>query len=377
MPTITFSVDQTQHQTSTTLTSGSQIKNLAGLSPSQLLILNINNESDIIIGNSDYLILKGDEKFFSAENSGLSENPSLITPLKFKINGRDINNELCFNKAKITTEELLVLAAKNQQTHKVLLDLPNQPDIALPNNVYIVVGSNWNSMLVPLEGEPVDLECCDEAPEEPAASYRIKIDGKKYITDKPHLTGSELLTLAGKANVNQHSLHLILKGGGTELIKLCDKVDFTKPGIEKLFTIPLDMTEGFEPRKEFDVLPEDESFLNSLNLTWEAIFQGGIRRIIVHDYPIPNGYNLDKARLNIRIESGYPDNQIDMVYFYPALNRLDRKPIKAIATDQFDSVQWQRWSRHRTHQNKWRPGIDNIASHFAAINSWLLTELNK
>ncbi len=377
MPALNFYVDQAQHQTSTNLISGTQIKNLAGLTPSQLLILNVNNESDVIINNSDHLILIGEEQFFSSDHSNLPENPSLINPLTFKINSRKLDKELCFNKAKITTEELLGLADKNQKTHQVFLDLPNLPDILLPNNSHIIAGSSWNAMLIPIEGEAFDIECCNVIPDEPAAKYKIKIDGDKYTTDKPHLLGRELLELAGKENVEQHSLHLILKCGGTELVELDDKVDFTKPGIEKLFTIPLDMTEGFEIRKQFDSIAEDEDFLNSLKLPWEAVIESGIRRIIIHDYPIPDSYNHNKVRLNIRLESGYPDNQIDMVYFYPAIQRRDLKSINAITTDCFDSIQWQRWSRHRTHLNRWRPGIDNISTHMAAINSWLLTELDK
>lgn len=81
--------------------------------------------------------------------------------------------------------------------------------------------------------------------------------------------------------------------------------------------------------------------------------------------------------VNLRIESGYPEAQIDMAYFYPDLRRSDGTALKAIASDSFDGKQWQRWSRHRTPQNPWRPGIDNVSTHLSAVQSWLKLELNK
>jgi hypothetical protein len=66
-----------------------------------------------------------------------------------------------------------------------------------------------------------------------------------------------------------------------------------------------------------------------------------------------------------------------MVYFYPRLARLDGKAIAATADDTFDGKAWQRWSRHRTPQNPWRPGLDNLGSHIALVKEWLQLELRK
>jgi hypothetical protein len=66
-----------------------------------------------------------------------------------------------------------------------------------------------------------------------------------------------------------------------------------------------------------------------------------------------------------------------MAYFYPALARANGRPIPATTTDTFDGKVWQRWSRHRTSANPWRPGIDNLATHFGLIEHWLTRELQK
>ncbi len=130
-------------------------------------------------------------------------------------------------------------------------------------------------------------------------------------------------------------------------------------------------------RRQFTLTGEDDHFLHAQPLGWEAISEGDIKRIIIYSFPVPEGYNIKEANLNLRIEPTYPDTQIDMVYFFPKLSRLDGKVIKAIIDDQFDGKIWQRWSRHRTNQNPWRPGIDNLETHLILVSEWLRLELQK
>lgn len=108
-----------------------------------------------------------------------------------------------------------------------------------------------------------------------------------------------------------------------------------------------------------------------------TVTENRINRVVIYDYPVPDGYNIKKVNLNLRIEANYPDVQIDMVYFYPALVRKDNTPIKALAIDNFDEKSWQRWSRHRTPKNPWRPGIDDISTHLLLVDEWLISELAK
>ncbi len=130
-------------------------------------------------------------------------------------------------------------------------------------------------------------------------------------------------------------------------------------------------------RRQFALPSEDMEWLESQQLRYELVSEGGAPRVIVHDFPVPPGYNVGSVAVNVRIEPGYPDSQIDMVYFYPALARVDGRALTAISNDNFDGKTWQRWSRHRTPANPWRPGIDNLATHFALIQDWLARELKK
>lgn len=79
----------------------------------------------------------------------------------------------------------------------------------------------------------------------------------------------------------------------------------------------------------------------------------------------------------LSIESTYPDTQIDMAYFYPALELVCGRSIGASSTQTIDGQTFQRWSRHRTEQNKWRPDVDCVATHLVQVTAWLEREVAK
>lgn len=142
--------------------------------------------------------------------------------------------------------------------------------------------------------------------------------------------------------------------------------------------MPMTLSET-EVRRDFRLPAEDEAFLESTGLRWETVTEGAadqmVRRLVVYGFPIPTGYNVGVADLFLRIEPLYPDTQIDMVYFHPALAKVSGGAIGALSTEPFDRKQWQRWSRHRTSQNPWRPGLDSLETHLALVRTWLTREL--
>ena len=78
--------------------------------------------------------------------------------------------------------------------------------------------------------------------------------------------------------------------------------------------------------------------------------------------------------LALLISPNYSDSQIDMVYFKPGLARRDGKGINNLSQMTIAGQTWQQWSRHRTQQNPWRSGIDDIASHLGLVDEWLRRE---
>ena len=130
-------------------------------------------------------------------------------------------------------------------------------------------------------------------------------------------------------------------------------------------------------RRQF-LLPEsDREYLCGLRLEWETITENGMQWLLLHAFPIPDGYNHSNAATAIMISPGYPDTPLDMVWFYPALARKDGVAIGALAQQQIDGKIFQRWSRHYTQQNPWRAGESDISTHLLLIREWLEREFRK
>ena len=130
-------------------------------------------------------------------------------------------------------------------------------------------------------------------------------------------------------------------------------------------------------RRSFQLAEEDEECLAAFGRPWEAMIENEVKWLIFPDYPIPEGYNHRTATAALRIPPSYPDDQIDMVYFHPALALMSGRSIAQLTALALDGKQYQQWSRHRTGTNPWRPGLDNVCTHLLLVNSWLERELGK
>lgn len=222
----------------------------------------------------------------------------------------------------------------------------------------------------------IDLEEWAKAGKKPqrAKRYRIRIDKEYRIVEVSAMTGAEILGLVGKTP-QTHMLSQKLPGGQIEPVQANQTVHFDGPGVERFQTLARDPTEG-DMRKAFQLPEEDHVCLAGRGLTWEAIVEGGARWLIFPGYSIPAGYNHQSASVALRMPPSYPDADIDMVYFFPALALNSGKAIRQISPITLDGKQYQQWSRHRTPQNPWRPGLDNVCTHLLQVDSWLEKELN-
>lgn len=208
-----------------------------------------------------------------------------------------------------------------------------------------------------------------------APKLKIKIDGNMYDVSQKMMTGRELLALAGKTPIERYEISKKEKGNIIKKVAYEEVVDLSDPGLEKFVTLPLDQTDGEGLEKAFLFSEEDEAFLNALGRPWEAVQEGNSNWLLMHNLPVPKGYNSESVIAAIQIPPGYPDSQLDMVYFYPALSRKDGKPIRATDVNiNIRGISYQRWSRHLTSNNPWRPGIDNISTFYFYIENWLKRE---
>ncbi len=124
------------------------------------------------------------------------------------------------------------------------------------------------------------------------------------------------------------------------------------------------------PRRQFQLPSDDEEYLNSLGLYWEAIKTPQGRWVLLHHHPLPAGYSQQTATMAIRIEGGYPPGALDMASFLPPLARADGKAINAISSVTIDDTSYQQWSRHYN----WQEDVDSLATHHLHAQRWLEAE---
>jgi hypothetical protein len=130
-------------------------------------------------------------------------------------------------------------------------------------------------------------------------------------------------------------------------------------------------------RRDFKLPEEDEDFLNSLGYPWETMNDQRMQWLLIHNYPICEGYTTSQVDIAIKIETGYPRTQLDMAYFSPHIQRKDNHPINALSFQSIEGKSYQRWSRHRTGANPWIIGVDNVCTHLGYICSWFEAEFKK
>lgn len=306
----------------------------------------------------------------------------------------------CLNGLRSTMENI-----KNPKMVKKKTNVSGKPffTIDAPNGNILVISQNYSSTQMMEKGiasltrvlsgelnivnetdEPIDVETLLKAglPIPSSNKYLVKIDGKKVIISQFGPTGKELLAAVNK-DATKFELIQKFTLGRTEKVEINERVDLRVCGVEKFVTIPLDQTNGkgnqslANCRRDFSLLALDQAFLEESKFSYDLIKKGNQQWLIIHNYPIPVGYNVESANLALLLPSNYPDTQIDMAYFSPSLSLNSKKAIPQTQHNaNINGKQYQRWSRHRTSANPWRPGVDDLSTHLRCVENWLLREIN-
>lgn len=225
--------------------------------------------------------------------------------------------------------------------------------------------------------EIVDIEIYAKENKRPprAKKYRFRIDREYFTVEERYITGAKLFELAKKSPA-EYRMHQKLHGGQMKEVTVDTTIDLGQPGIERFVTMKLTEGDGstaavaVPPRREFRLPEDDEAYLDSLNLRWEAVRDDKVRWVLLHDHPLPPGYSQSSAILAIRIEGGYPPGALDMAYFLPHLTRADGKPIIKVSSVAVEGKEFQQWSRHYA----WQDDVDSLATHHLHVQNWLEAE---
>ena len=126
-------------------------------------------------------------------------------------------------------------------------------------------------------------------------------------------------------------------------------------------------------RRDFQLSKERFAVLSGQGYTWDALVNTKVKWIILRGYSIPTGYNVTAADAAIRIPPSYPDDALDMVYFFPSLSLQDGRAIAKLTPHPLEGKQYQQWSRHYP----WERGLHSLSTHLLLIKTWLERELGK
>ncbi|WP_187772327.1 multiubiquitin domain-containing protein [Agrobacterium sp. B1(2019)] len=218
--------------------------------------------------------------------------------------------------------------------------------------------------------EIVELEAYAKEGKRPplARGYRFKINDKPYVWKKPPIAGREVLVLAGLTPPENYTLRVKLSGHKPRKIALDEEIDLRHPGTEKFRAIRKEQTDGeLQGRRDAPLLEADLAFLEAYGHRFDILKDGSIW-VILHDFPVPACFTHQRISLAIRIEQGYPLTQLDMLYVFPKLARIDGRMIPQTEVEQqIDGKTFQRWSRHRDGPNQWVPGVDCLETHVFLI----------
>lgn len=230
--------------------------------------------------------------------------------------------------------------------------------------------SRIEELLEEILDEIVDLEAYAKDGKRPplAKRYRFKVNDTAYVWDKPHITGREVLALASLTTPENYTLRVKLAGHKPQKVELDERIDLRHPGTEKFRAIRKEQTDGeVQGRRDAPLLDADRLFLESYGLPFDIV-QDGSTWVILRDFLLPPCFTHQHVSVAIRIEQGYPLTQLDMLYVFPKLARLDGREIPQTQVEQsIEDKIFQRWSRHRSGENQWFPGVDCLETHVFLI----------
>lgn len=288
-------------------------------------------------------------------------------------------------KLAFFVDDCFEIVTNPDQTEASLRRLFNLPpkvdllrDMESPNDHPLAEGEHFRFADGPVFVSCVVLEkhCCGEEGPPHAKRYIIRVDKVRVVIDKPKIKGREILERAkfdpAKTLLNQRIGKRFVPVG------LDDIVDLTACGVERFTTLPNEQGEGRPMMRDF-LLPEEHSeMLDAARLRWETVSNKGVKWLIIRGIPLPQAFVQEPTDVACQIPDGYPTTSLDMAFFSPAVRRKDGKSIsRTEASAEIQGRSWQRWSRHYTTENPWKPGEYNVMTHYLLCLAWLDREARK
>lgn len=210
--------------------------------------------------------------------------------------------------------------------------------------------------------------------------WKLNVQGKRIESRTPTITAAEALAAAG-FDPGAWIIILKVQGQPKKQLSADDTIDLRTPGVEKVRLIAKDVNNG-EARtaapRDFALLETDESFLDEVSPAWEARVEDGRNWLVIHGYPVPQGYTVSCVDLALLVPPNYPQAEIDMFYVDPPLRKASGGAIPCTeSTERIGGRSYQRWSRHRGCSSRWNPVTDNVVTHLALVEGAIAKEVGQ
>lgn len=209
----------------------------------------------------------------------------------------------------------------------------------------------------------------------PARHYQIKIDKDKFSWSSPVISVEQVIRFVHKDNPANYNLVKFLGNSPKPVpVPYTEAINLLEPCLLRFVIQPKTQNDGYQ--SGFSLPEEDTDYLNALGFPWEALAENNYLWLVIHNYPLPEGYEVKNCSVALMIPPNYPAAEIDMAYFYPQLQKTSGRAINATSTQPIGNQIYQRWSRHRL-PNEWKPGIDNVGTHLILVNNWLENDIKR
>jgi Prokaryotic E2 family E/Multiubiquitin len=213
------------------------------------------------------------------------------------------------------------------------------------------------------------------------AIWKLNVQGVLLELTSPTIVVREALIRAGFNPEQGWQIFLKIVGQKKQPVQLTTEIDLRTPGIEKLRLTPKDVNNGEAtpaPCRAFALLDIDEAHLDRLGIRWETIVDANRRWLVLHDYPLPVGYTVERTMLALEIPPTYPSAQIYGFYAFPPLalvsgRMIERTQLRGVLL----SVELHGWSRHRGTAAPWNPTNDNVVTQLALVDAALAKEVGE
>lgn len=207
--------------------------------------------------------------------------------------------------------------------------------------------------------------------------WELNVQGVPVISDAPSIGVRDAMVEAGFDPNTGWLIFLKVHGQPKRPVKLTDTIDLSEPGIEKLRLTPdhVGNGEAAAPTRAFDLLDADEEYLDRLGLRWETVIEVDERRwLLIHNYPLTDGYTVERTLLALEVPPTYPQAALYGFYAFPPLALKSGHEIPSTQLrGKIRGHEFHGWSRNRGAV-AWNTAKDNVVTQLALADEAMAKE---